>query len=164
LPIYHEPLLAAAPGEANRYVIQFFRQPRHRRLIADAYARWSKISWPVMSQLERPLRIWHLLTCEGCDVVWDNEGNGRNYCNYMPLTNRQDCREFELGQVERENITEVRISLNQARMLGWTRDLPASRVPEPAGNQEQYDGEKGQPQQPLDGEADDGQDQPDHQQ
>lgn len=163
MPIYHELLTVAPSGEPNRYIIQLFRQPRHRRLIADAYARWSMFSWPVMRQLERPLRIWHLLTCEGCGVQWDENDNGINVCDYVPLTNRQDCREFELGQVGRQDVTELQISLNQARMLGWTSGLLAPSVSGATGHQEQHDGDHGQPQQALDGEADDSQDQPDHQ-
>jgi hypothetical protein len=103
-----------------------FTQPRWRHAVASFYENvWARATWPLYSRLEGPLWKRHDAKCLSlCAVFVDGDGNEVDGCSYVPLTNRQDLRAYDLAHAKR---VELERTLGEAKPMDWSmynRPLP----------------------------------------
>ncbi len=119
LPLYTEIVQKFSPATST-YLLIHYEQPRRQRIKYLAYERYTKLVWPIVKRIERPLMHRHESRCPGCGFgVSRDTGERVNICLYLPLGVRQDCRAFEMSGKGRGKTWETEIEETLARRLGW---------------------------------------------
>ncbi len=122
MPIYNEVVATSGVDRKTRYLLQVFEQPAYRRLLGTLYWKWSELTYPALKHIEKP--FWHLhdARCKGKGCTWGYDsrtGQRVRVCGYIPLTNRQDLRHYELSVKARINYRQFETSPEIARRHGW---------------------------------------------
>jgi hypothetical protein len=113
------------PLEPGVYLKYVYTQPIIRHVIAEAYHRYETASWRIWRVIEKPFIRWHDRRCTGeadsfCSLAWDGDDNVVPWCGYMPFTNRQDLRCYELRMVGRRDLHSAQVDAVEAALHGWS--------------------------------------------
>lgn len=99
--IFVEAYTLHSKAEDGTSVIQYgariYSQPYPARLVGELYhGVWEKLTWRLMRKLEPWALRRHEDTCPSCAGDPVDPDGGDEVCSYVPLSNRQDLRCFEL--------------------------------------------------------------------
>lgn len=121
LAVYSE-VIQTSSGSRGQYLVYnlvTYAQPKPRRWLALAYHHvWERLTWRALRYLERPAVARHGVRCRrqgGCD----RDDEGYSLCSYIPWTNRQDLRCFDLMTHGRAEMSRSPLSRPEAVLHGW---------------------------------------------
>lgn len=90
-----------------------YSQPLFNHAVYRLYHAYDQIIWkfPGIMRFEWFLHRRHDKTCNGdCSVGYQTDGTAVPVCGYIPLTNRQDLRCFDLHHKNRVHLREELIA------------------------------------------------------
>jgi 2-oxoglutarate dehydrogenase complex dehydrogenase (E1) component-like enzyme len=125
--VYKEVLLILGPEKDDvDYLLLTYSQPKTRHWIAFGHRVWERLTWRPLRRIEKPFWNYHEKHCQvDCAQALNDQGKWVPMCGYVPLSTRQELRNYDLEHAGRKKVSEVHVGYDVARHHGWkhTPDL-----------------------------------------